>query len=47
MRVYLDNCCYNRPYDDQDQMVIALETSAKLYVQELIKENRLFAKGCG
>ena len=41
MRVYLDNCCYNRPYDDQDQMVIALETSAKLYVQELIKENQI------
>jgi hypothetical protein len=20
MRVYLDNCCYNRPYDDQTQI---------------------------
>ena len=20
MRVYLDNCCYNRPYDDQSQI---------------------------
>ena len=19
MRIYLDNCCYNRPYDDQSQ----------------------------
>ena len=19
MRVYLDNCCYNRPFDDQSQ----------------------------
>lgn len=26
MRVYLDNCCYNRPYDDQSQMRIHLET---------------------
>lgn len=25
MRVYLDNCCYNRPYDDQSQMRIHLE----------------------
>ena len=22
MRIYLDNCCYNRPYDDQTQMTI-------------------------
>lgn len=20
MRVYLDNCCYNRPFDDQTQL---------------------------
>ena len=20
MRVYLDNCCYNRPFDDQTQV---------------------------
>ena len=24
MRVYLDNCCYNRPYDDQTQLRISL-----------------------
>lgn len=28
MRVYLDNCCYNRPYDDQSQMRIHLETDS-------------------
>jgi len=38
MRVYLDNCCYNRPYDDQTQMRINLETQAKLYIQQLIRE---------
>ena len=37
MRVYLDNCCYNRPYDDQTQLRISLESQAKLYVQELLK----------
>lgn len=38
MRIYLDNCCYNRPYDDQSYMRIHLETQAKLYIQEMIKE---------
>ena len=41
MRVYLDNCCYNRPYDDQTQLRISLESQAKLYVQELIKDGKL------
>lgn len=36
MRVYLDNCCYNRPYDDQTQLKISLETQAKLFIQEQI-----------
>lgn len=34
MKIYLDNCCYNRPYDDQSQLRISLETQAKLYIQE-------------
>ncbi|MCD7785288.1 MAG: hypothetical protein LUH18_06910 [Oscillospiraceae bacterium] len=41
MRVYLDNCCYNRPYDDQTQLRISLETQAKLFVQEQIKNNTI------
>lgn len=41
MKVYLDNCCFNRPYDDQSQIRISLETQAKLYVQELIKNKEL------
>ena len=36
MRVYLDNCCYNRPYDDQSQLRISLETQAKLQIQSMI-----------
>lgn len=39
MRIYLDNCCYNRPYDDQTQIRINLESQAKLYIQELIKNS--------
>jgi len=41
MRIYLDNCCYNRPYDDQTQMRINLETQAKLYIQEMVKRGQL------
>ena len=38
MKIYLDNCCYNRPFDDQSQIRIHLETQAKLYIQDKIKE---------
>lgn len=38
MRIYLDNCCYNRPYDDQSQTRINEEAKAKLFVQEQIRE---------
>lgn len=41
IRVYLDNCAYNRPYDDQSQMKIELETQAKLKIQRLIKEKQI------
>lgn len=41
MRVYLDNCCFNRPYDDQSHIKITLETQAKLYIQDLIKSNQI------
>ena len=37
MRVYLDNCCYNRPFDDQTQLKVRLETEAKLFVQGLMR----------
>ncbi len=38
VRVYLDNCSYNRPYDDQSQMRIHLETQAKIHIQDMIRE---------
>ncbi len=41
MKVYLDNCCFNRPFDDQSQLTIRLETEAKLDIQEKIKLNQL------
>lgn len=41
MRVYLDMCCYNRPYDDQSQIKVSLETQAKLYIQDRIQKKQL------
>ncbi len=40
MRVYLDNCCFNRPFDDQSLLSVRLETEAKLGIQEQIKSGR-------
>lgn len=36
MRIYMDNCCFNRPFDDQSNIRIRLETEAKIYIQEKI-----------
>lgn len=41
MKIYLDNCCYNRPYDDQSQMRIYLETQAKLHIQDMIRQEKI------
>lgn len=41
LRVYLDMCCYNRPYDDQSQLKVAMETQSKLYIQSMIKEKKM------
>ena len=41
MRIYLDTCSYNRPYDYQSQMRFCLETDAKLHIQDLIRQGKL------
>ena len=41
MRIYLDNCTFNRPFDDQSQIRIRIETESKLYIQQKIKEKQL------
>ncbi len=41
MKIYLDNCCFNRPFDDQSQLRIKLETEAKLSIQEEIRAGNL------
>jgi hypothetical protein len=41
MKIYLDNCCFNRPFDDQRQIRVFLETQAKLHIQEQIKNEKI------
>jgi hypothetical protein len=36
-RIYLDICCFNRPFDDQTQLLVRLQTEAKLAVQDAIR----------
>ena len=40
-KIYLDNCCFNRPYDNQKQLRIKLEAEAKLFIQDLIVNKKL------
>lgn len=41
MKIYLDNSCFNRPFDDQKQLRIKLETEAKLDIQERIFQKEI------
>ena len=34
MLLYLDNCSFNRPFDNQTQLSISLESQAKLFIQQ-------------
>jgi len=38
LKIYLDLCCFNRPYDDQSQLRIRIETEAKIAIQQKIKD---------
>ena len=40
MRIYLDNCCFNRPYDIQENIKVQIETESKLFIQTKIKEGQ-------
>jgi predicted nucleic acid-binding protein len=40
VKIYFDNCCFNRPFDDQTQLKIFLEAQAKLYIQQLIIDGK-------
>jgi len=40
LKIYLDMCVYNRPFDYQGQQRIALETSAFIYILEKIEQGQ-------
>lgn len=40
MRIYLDVCCLNRPFDDQTQVRIRLETEAILTILSRCKDKK-------
>jgi len=39
--LYLDNCCFNRPYDNHTNISVFLEAEAKVYIQRLILNKKL------
>ena len=41
MRIYLDNCCFNRPFDDQGQAKVKLEAEAKMTIQSRVLNGEL------
>ena len=38
LKIYLDTCCFNRPYDDQSLLRNSLEAQAVSHIQFLIRE---------
>ena len=45
MIIYLDNCCYNRPFDDQTQERIHLESEVILTVLKMGQMKRVIIAG--
>ncbi|MDM8566346.1 PIN domain protein [Candidatus Halobeggiatoa sp. HSG11] len=41
MLIYLDICCFNRPYDTQSSEIIKLETEAKLAIQHAVLQKQI------
>ena len=39
MKIYLDNCCLNRPFDDQSNLRIRLESEAIKVILSLCEQN--------
>ncbi len=37
MRIYFDNCAYNRPYDDLSNWEVNLEAQTKIKIQEMVR----------
>ncbi len=40
LKLYLDNCCFNRPFDDQSYLTVFLETQAVDFILDGIEHGR-------
>jgi predicted nucleic acid-binding protein len=45
MKIYIDNCCYGRPYDDRTQEKIGMEADAVMAAIELCKLSEITIVG--
>ena len=41
LKVYLDNCCYNRPFDTVRNIEIDMEIVSKLAIQKMAINNKI------
>lgn len=41
MKIYLDNCMFNRPFDEQTALRVRMETECKLHIQDRIRSRAL------
>jgi len=41
MKVYLDNCSFNRPYDDHSHVTVRIESDAKMVLQDMIQNQEI------
>ena len=41
LKIYLDNCCYGRPFDPPSNPTIVFESSAKILIQTLILNDKV------
>ena len=41
LKIYLDNCCYNRPFDEVRNTEIDMEIIAKLAIQLMVQQGKL------
>ncbi|MBR0061291.1 MAG: hypothetical protein IJP68_07395, partial [Selenomonadaceae bacterium] len=41
LRIYLDNCCFGRPFDNQNFPRIAEETAAQIFIENLIRAGKV------
>ena len=40
IRIYLDTCAFNRPFDDQINLDVKFEAEAKIHIQDYIKQGK-------